>query len=196
LAQSVTFTTVSPGSVTVGSTYTVGASGGASGQPVVLSIDATSAGACTLSGSTVTFAAAGTCVVDANQAGTSSYAPASQGQQRITVSTVAATTTTSSTTSTTSTTAVKNAAPVITSAPTLTVRSGHRFTFAVTATGIPTPTVGESGSLPSGVSFATGPGGTATLSGSPRRSRAYQFTITASNGVGAAATQQFTLTVS
>ena len=50
--------------------------------------------------------------------------------------------------------------------------------------------------LPSGVSFVTG-NGTARLSGTPASGTggSYDFTITASNGVGASATQNFTLVV-
>jgi len=45
---------------------------------------------CTVSGTTVHYAAAGKCVIDANQAGTGSYAAAPQVQQTITVNTAAA----------------------------------------------------------------------------------------------------------
>jgi hypothetical protein len=85
-AQTVSFTSTAPTNATVGGpTYTVTATGGASGNPVVISIDAASAGACSLAGSTVSFQHAGTCVVDANQAGNSDYLPANQVQQSIAV---------------------------------------------------------------------------------------------------------------
>jgi hypothetical protein len=58
-----------------------------SGLPVVLSIDASSgAGVCTLSGSTVTYAAAGTCVIDATQGGDATWAAAPPVTLNITVS--------------------------------------------------------------------------------------------------------------
>ena len=41
---------------------------------------------CTVSGTTVTYTAAGTCVIDANQAGNGHYAAAPQVQHAITVS--------------------------------------------------------------------------------------------------------------
>jgi hypothetical protein len=67
--QTITFHSSAPASATVGSHYTVSATGGASGNPVTFSIDNLStAGACSISGSTVTFTKAGTCLVDANQA--------------------------------------------------------------------------------------------------------------------------------
>ena len=103
---------------------------------MVLSVDAASGSACTLSGSTVTFAAVGTCVIDANQAGTATYAPAAQVQQQITVGAASA-----------------NSAPVITSAAGYTVPAGQSFSFTVTTTGNPTPTLKISGSLPGGVGF-------------------------------------------
>jgi hypothetical protein len=40
---------------------------------------------CTVSGSTVSYAAAGSCVIDANQAGNATYAAAPQVQQTIKV---------------------------------------------------------------------------------------------------------------
>jgi hypothetical protein len=57
-----------------------------SGLPVVLSVDSSSGtGVCTVSGNTVTFSAAGTCVMDANQAGNATYAAAPPVQQTIKV---------------------------------------------------------------------------------------------------------------
>ena len=66
-----------------------------SGLMVSLSIDASSTKkACTLSGSTVAFKKAGTCIVDAGQAGNSEYAAAPQVQQAITVTAAKASTAT------------------------------------------------------------------------------------------------------
>ena len=65
----------------------------------------------------------------------------------------------------------------------------------VTATGSPTPSLSETGTLPSGVTFTeTAP---ATLSGTPGAGTAgtYPLTFTAHNGVGIDAIQKFTLTV-
>jgi PKD repeat protein len=90
-----------------------------------------------------------------------------------------------------------NQAPVITSGSSTTFTVGAAGSFTVTATGLPTPSVSESGALPSGVTFVNNGNGTATLSGTPASGTAgtYAFTITASNGVTPAATQSFTLTV-
>jgi len=85
ITQTITFTSTPPSSPTVGGSYAASASGGASQNPVVISIDATSTSGCTIDGSgNVTFSAPrGTCVIDANQAGNSTYATAKQVQQTI-----------------------------------------------------------------------------------------------------------------
>jgi hypothetical protein len=90
-AQTVAFTSTSPGTVGVGGPaaalggpgYTPSASA-TSGLPAAITLDATSTG-CTLSSGLVSFTAAGTCALDAAQAGNSSWNPASQTQQTITV---------------------------------------------------------------------------------------------------------------
>lgn len=84
IAQSISFTSTVPTGVVPGDTYTVSATGGGSGNPVTFSLDATSTG-CTLSEATVTFTGAGTCVIDANQAGNAAYDAAPQVQQRIAI---------------------------------------------------------------------------------------------------------------
>ena len=84
--QSITFTSTPPVTAVVGGTYTPTATGGASGNPVIFTIDASAHGACAISGATVTFAGAGTCVVDANQAGNAGYLAAPQVQQTFTLS--------------------------------------------------------------------------------------------------------------
>ncbi len=88
---------------------------------------------------------------------------------------------------------VVNAAPAITSASNASFTSGSAGSFTVTATGYPAPTFGETGTLPTGITLnAT----TGVLSGTPTQSGSFPITLSASNGVGTAATQSFTLTVS
>jgi len=83
-AQSITFSV--PASAAAGGSAALSAIGGGSGNPVVFTVDPSSGpGACTVSGSTVTYAAIGTCVIDANQAGNGHYAGAPQVQRTITV---------------------------------------------------------------------------------------------------------------
>ena len=91
LAQTITGFNPSP-SLQVGQQITLSASGGASGNPVVFSIDPTSTclSCATISGSTLTAAAVGSIKVDANQAGGAAggkqYAAATQVQVPITIS--------------------------------------------------------------------------------------------------------------
>jgi hypothetical protein len=87
-----------------------------------------------------------------------------------------------------------NTAPVITSANNTTFTVGTAGNFTVTATGTPTPTLSETGSLPSGVTFNAATG---VLGGTPAAGtgKAYAITFTASNAVGTNAVQSFTLTV-
>jgi len=85
-AQTITFTSTAPATGTIGGTYDVTATGGGSGAPVVFSVGSgTTNSACTVSGSTVTFAHAGTCAVAADQAGNADYDAAAQKTQSISV---------------------------------------------------------------------------------------------------------------
>jgi hypothetical protein len=84
-----------------------------------------------------------------------------------------------------------NEAPAITSANNTTFTQGIPGTFTVAATGYPSATLSESGALPTGVTFTGG-----VLSGTPAGlTGSYPITITAANGVGSGATQNFTLNV-
>ena len=78
LEQSVTFTSTPPAGPVVGQTYAVATSGGASGNPVVVST--TTPAVCAVTGSTVTLTAPGACVLRATQAGSADYLAATSGQ--------------------------------------------------------------------------------------------------------------------
>ena len=85
--QVINFTNTPPTHPSLGSTYTVSATGGASGNPVVFSVDRSSTSGCTidaLTGVATLSAPAGTCVIDANQAGNAAYGAAAQVQQSLT----------------------------------------------------------------------------------------------------------------
>jgi hypothetical protein len=83
-AQSITVTSTAPGgAVVAGPSYTPAATS-TSGLAVAITLDAASAG-CSLSDGVVSFTAVGTCVIDFNEAGNTSYAPATQRQQSIAV---------------------------------------------------------------------------------------------------------------
>ena len=170
-----------PGTGSVGGSATLSATGGASGNPVVFSVDASSgAGVCNVSGAngtTVNYTATGSCVIDANQAGNANYAAAPQVHVTITVK------------------APANQAPAITSAASASATVGTAFSFTVTTTGYPAPTLTRTGTLPTGVTFTANSNGTATFSGTPTKSGSYTEAITASNGVGTKATQSLVITV-
>jgi hypothetical protein len=83
--QTINFTSTAPAGATVGGpTYNVTATA-SSGLAVAFTIDAAAASVCSISGSTVSFIGAGTCVIDANQAGDANYNPAPQVQQSFAV---------------------------------------------------------------------------------------------------------------
>ena len=90
-----------------------------------------------------------------------------------------------------------NQAPAITSANATTFTVGANGSFTVTTTGSPAATVSLTGALPSGVTFTDNGNGTGTLAGTPAAGTGgtYPVTLTANNGVGTAATQNFVLTV-
>jgi eukaryotic-like serine/threonine-protein kinase len=87
LAQSISFS--APSSGTPDGSGHLSATGGGSGEPVVFSVAASSVEVCDVSGSTVTYLAAGSCVLDANQAGNTKYAAAPEVQRTIAVSKLA-----------------------------------------------------------------------------------------------------------
>ncbi len=80
--------------------------------------------------------------------------------------------------------------PAITSARSATFLVGTKGSFTPTATGFPTPTITESGTLPGGVSFTHG-----SLSGTPTGTGSFPITFTASSSGSSPAGQSFTLTV-
>jgi PKD domain len=85
-SQAIAFTSHPPTNASVGGpTYEVAATGGASGNPVTFTVDPASGGVCSVFATTVSFTGAGTCTIDANQAGNSEYEAAPQAQQSITV---------------------------------------------------------------------------------------------------------------
>src|SRR5690606_7800768 len=78
-------TSPAPTSAVVGGEYTPTATGGASGNPVRFSIDDATADACTIDAGTVSLVAAGTCTVNADQAGDANHEAAAQAHQTFTI---------------------------------------------------------------------------------------------------------------
>jgi len=127
LPVTVRFTSIAPGAASVGGHYTVTASA-TYAIPVTLSVDASSTGICSLSGtasgSSVTFNAVGACRIDASQPGDSAHASTPPVQQAF---------------------IVRYSSRTTLSAPLKTLRYGHenaeRLTFVVAPqTSLPAPT--------------------------------------------------------
>ncbi len=137
---------------------------------------------CAVAGDSVSFQAVGTCTIDANQAGSETYAEATEAQLSFPVG-----------------------AGVlgITSAPATTFTAGQAGTFTVTTSpgsaGNSPGTIAltETGALPTGVSFTDNGNGTATLAGMPAAGTGgvYSFTVDASNGIDPDVSEGFTLDV-
>jgi YVTN family beta-propeller protein len=91
--QAITFTSLPPSPASVGGSYTAETAGGGSTEPVTLSVDdATTNTACSITGSTVSFDHAGTCVIVADQAGDADYTTAPAATQQMAVGLEATTT--------------------------------------------------------------------------------------------------------
>ena len=67
--------------------------------------------------------------------------------------------------------------------------------IAITATGSPTPSITETGTMPAGLTFTDGGKGTALIQGTPTATGTTTLTITAHNGIGTDATQTVTIVV-
>lgn len=171
LAQSIGFTP--PATGTVGQTATLTATGGGSGNPVTFTVDPSSgAGVCSVSGDTVDYLAAGTCVIDANQAGDAEYAAAAQAQGSISV--------------------LQAPAFLVDSAP-LSVTAGTRYSYQFDATGTPAPSYALGGGAPSWLSVSS----TGLVSGTPPTgTKTFTYSVTAANAAGSATAGPFTVTVS
>ena len=112
---------------------------------------------------------------------------------------------TSSQTTSPFTLTVTGQAPAIQSANATTLTIGSPGSFTVTTTGVPTNTITNTSSngctkstaLPSGVTLTDNGNNTATLAGTPAAGTQGNYTLclNVSNGVGAAATETFTLTI-
>ena len=84
--QSITFSSEVPTHLVVGAAFTVSATGGGSGNPVTFSVETPHA--CSVTGGTVHVVGVGTCVIDAQQAGSSSFSPAPTATLRVRVARV------------------------------------------------------------------------------------------------------------
>ncbi len=171
-AQAITFTSSPPNPAAVGGTYTPTATGGGSENPVTFSIDSSStAGACSISGGTVSFTGPGTCTVDANQAGGNGYTAAPQVQQ---------------------VTTVDQAPSFVAASPPATATAGRTYGYTFMASGTPAPSYALSGA-PSWLSINASTG---TVSGTvPASTTSFSYSVTATNAAGTATAGPFSVTV-
>ena len=87
--------------------------------------------------------------------------------------------------------------PQVTSNSSAAATAGVPFSFTVTSAGSPAASITQAGQLPTGISFAAGANGTATLAGTASNTdvgRSFPLKFTATNSAGAS-TQDFTLIV-
>ena len=84
--QTISFTSTAPTDAQVGGTTYIPTATATSGLPVDFTIDPTASSVCTINAGEVSFISAGTCMINANQAGNENYQPAPQVQQSFTVS--------------------------------------------------------------------------------------------------------------
>jgi hypothetical protein len=135
--QSISITSTLPAAPVVGETAQLSATGGASDNDVTFSADS-SATACAVSGLTVSFEHAGTCVIDADQAGDSDYSAAPTAQQQVEVGKAAQ-------------------AITFTSTPPLSAVSGGHYTVTAVGGGSSSPVVLSIGSATSAACSIVGP---------------------------------------
>jgi uncharacterized repeat protein (TIGR01451 family) len=173
-SQSISF--AAPATGTVGGSATLTATGGGSGNPVVFSVDPSSgSGVCNVSGTggaTVSYAAAGSCVIDANQAGNASYTAAPQATATITV---------------------YQAPAFVIAGPPLTAVAGQAYDYTFTASGTPAPSYVLASGAPSWLSVNASTG---EVTGTPPAgTTSFSYAVTATNLAGAATAGPFTVTV-
>ena len=82
--QAVAFTSIAPAATVAGPTYTPAATA-TSGLAVTITVDPSSSTVCSMTGSVVSFALPGTCLLDANQLGNTNWNAALQVQQVVNV---------------------------------------------------------------------------------------------------------------
>jgi len=171
-AQTIMFTSTPPSPAVAGGTYTPAATGGGSGNAVTFGIDSASTSVCSVSAGTVSFTTAGTCTIDANQAGGSGYAAAPQAQQVITVD---------------------QAPAFAVASPPLTGTAGQSYSYTFTASGTPAPAYALASGAPSWLSVNAATG---TVSGTvPAGTTSFSYSVTATNPAGTATAGPFTVTV-
>lgn len=155
-AQAVVFVTTPPDPSAVGGTYSPVATGGGSGNPVVLAIAAASASVCTLTGGEVRFDHVGTCTILATQAAAPGHLAGSATQEVVVGKAPIAVTTTST----------SGLASLLTLRITYTSTVRSAVTGSPVA-GVPVTTRIDNGAASTGCSALTNASGVATCTAGP-----------------------------
>jgi hypothetical protein len=163
LNQAITFTSTPPPDPIVGGPSFPVTANASSSLPVTLTIDVSSSSVCTMSGTLVSLVNVGQCTIDANQPGDQSYAPAPQQQQSFYVG---------------------PDVRAITSSNAVSATKGVPFSFTITTSGAPIPSISRLGVLPKGLIFSNNHNGMATISGTPRKAGVRSLRIRAIFGSG------------
>lgn len=174
-AQTVSFTSTAPNATAGGNSYTP-TFFVSSGLPATIRAESSSKAVCWVDGANVVFFTAGSCVINAEQAGNATYAAASPVQQTITV-------------------AAAVAATQAVASTTLALNTPATSFTPVTASGGASPLVyALSAALPAGLTFSTSTG---AISGTPTAlSAAANYTVTITDPNGSTASASFSLQVS
>ena len=171
--QTVAFGTTAPSAAFVGGpTYTPTASS-TSLLPVTITVDGSSASVCRIDAGVVSFQTAGTCLLDANQAGNANYMAALQQQQSF---------------------SVYEKPLFVLANPSATASVGQPYGYTFQASGSPTLTYTLAAGAPSWLSINPGSG---VLSGTPPAgTTSFTYSVIATNTVGQATAGPFGVTVS
>lgn len=174
LPQAISFTSAAPNPGVVGGSYTPTATGGGSGNAVTFAIDpASTAGACTIAGGTVSFTGTGSCVLDANQAAGGVYDAAPQVTQTITV----------------------DQGPAFTlDSPPLTATSGQVYSYTFGASGTPAPSYTLAAGAPDWLAIDTSTGQVTGVP--PTGTASFGYAVTAASPAGSVTTSAYTVKVS
>jgi hypothetical protein len=139
---------------------------------VTMTVDSSASAVCAISAGVVSFQKAGTCLLDANQAGNVDYSAATQVQQSFVVSQV----------------------PVfVLDAPPTTATVGKSYTYTFSANGTPAPTYSLSTGAPTWLSINSTTG---VLKGTPPSgTKTFTYSVIATNSAGKATAGSFTVKV-
>ncbi len=172
--QTVKFTSTAPKNAVVGgATYTPQASA-TSKLTVAITVDSSASGVCSISSAgVVSFQTAGTCFLDANQAGNVDYNAATQVQQSFVVSQL----------------------PVFAlDTPPTTATVGQSYTYVFSANGTPVPAYALNTGAPSWLSINSTTG---VVTGTPPSgTKTFSYSVIASNSAGKVTVGPFKVTVS